>query len=79
MSPLNPDLAALLPPINAEVCTVNLRILAERYPTVVTAFALAVARAERERCVEAWYDMGDEEDYDMVIRALPDPDWSVTP
>ena len=42
----------------------------------ITAFALAVAKKERERCVEMLYA---EENYlgSGTLRALPDPNWRI--
>lgn len=49
------------------------------FDRLFTAVCLAVARAERERCAVAVADVLLYADADLAIRALPDPDWGVTP
>ena len=74
MSHLHPELLALLP--NGYGSDV-IREISGLYPNALTHFALAVARAERERCAAAvgtgslWVA--------SRLRALPDPDWRITP
>lgn len=84
------DLAKLLPPSpplgaahdwsDDEWAVAQLRLVARHYPKQLTAFALAVARAERERCAtEVGRVIGHAHLARTVVRNLPDPDWSVTP
>ena len=74
---LHPDLAALVRGWDAEVIVTgedqSISYIAS--PAQLTAFALAVARAERKRCCDriAHFSCG------CVLRidALPDPAWAV--
>jgi hypothetical protein len=79
MSRLHPDLEKLLPQDCLGIGGVNFTTDAD-----ITAFALAVARAERERCIDALRETtcrwdgkrGCRGDNSYTVRALPDPDWS---
>ena len=65
---LHPDLAKLLP-----------KEFGDTYPYALTEFALAVARQERERIAAVVQVLGFNNLARTTIRALPDPDWTVTP
>ena len=77
---LHPDLAALVRGWDAEVIVTgedqSISYIAS--PAQLTAFALAVARAERERCAN-WLCRTIPPLYDLagaMIDGLPDPAWA---
>jgi hypothetical protein len=80
---LHPDLEKLLPDERRRVAATEEPVgrvpRIDLTPEDLTAFALAVARAERERCAAEWSGLHPEDDGAAVLRALPDPDWAVTP
>ena len=71
---LHPELEKLLPTVND--LDPNRRGLSD---TELTAFALAVARTERERCAK---EVANEDIFGQAakwIRTAPDPDWATPP
>lgn len=69
---LHPDLAKLLARIGDALWeNTPYQILSQDN---ITAFALAVAQAERERCA-VWLDSFHPKWAAGTVRAMPDPDW----
>ena len=69
---LHPDLAALMP--KPQPMTAQPQSYPHRFSDAeLTAFALAVARAERERCVDF---MGPRQHRSLT--PMPDPEWAGT-
>lgn len=86
---LHPDLAKLLPRVSLDDWFTGKAVVVPLTPADLTAFALAVARAERERCAIVVHhgprmSWGQDEpeylagrgDAAGALLSMPDPDWA---